>query len=79
MIIKIEGGMSDASVPEAAIQPADRRLSYPNLVISGIAILVNTAAFTIVDPQAAPNAAEARVVAIARPPEILPSQLYAAL
>ncbi len=39
---------------------------------------VKIAALTIVEPQAAPNAAEAMVVAIASPPGRRPSQLYAA-
>ena len=69
------GGISEASVPDAAIQPALRRLSYPNDVISGSAIFVKTAAFTTVEPLAAPNAADASVVAIAKPPGNLPSQL----
>ena len=43
-----------------------------------MAILVKTAAFTIVEPDAAPNAAEAITVAIASPPRRLPIQTYAA-
>jgi len=39
---------------------------------------VNTAALTIVEPDAAPNAAEDMTVAMARPPRRLPSQTYAA-
>ena len=79
MTIRILGGISDANVPEAAIQPALKRLSYPNDVISGKAIFVNTAALTTVEPLAAPKAADAIVVAIASPPGRRPNQLYAAL
>src|ERR1051326_6682341 len=71
------GGISAASVPAAAMQPELSRTSYPKRVISGIAILVNTAAFTMVEPDAAPNAADDMTVAIARPPRSLPSQTYA--
>ena len=62
-------------MPDAAMQPAERRLSYPKRVISGIAIRVKTAAFTMVEPQAAPKAAEASVVAMASPPETRPSHV----
>src|SRR3954468_434188 len=71
------GGMSAASVPAGAMSPALNRTSSPKRVISGIAILVNTAALTMVEPDAAPNAAEDMTVAIARPPRSLPSQRYA--
>src|SRR3954451_17355054 len=71
------GGISAASDPASAMQAERRRTSEPKRVISGIAIFVNTAAFTMVEPDAAPNAAEDMTVAIARPPRSLPSQRYA--
>ncbi len=69
------GGIIAASVPDAAMHPALRRLSYPSLVISGIAILVKTAALTIVEPEAAPKAADASVVVMASPPGNRETQL----
>jgi hypothetical protein len=62
MTMMIEGGMSAASVPEAATHPAATPRLYLYRSISGSVILVNTLAETTVEPEAAPKPAAARMV-----------------
>src|SRR5688572_30924304 len=58
-----DGGMRMPSVPAEATQPAAKPSSYPWRRISGIATLEKVAAVAIDEPQIAPNAAQAPMVA----------------
>ena len=73
------GGITADSPAAATTAPAARERSVLAASISGIATLPNTAVAAVGMPQAAPNAALARVVAIASPPLMCPSHDRAAL
>src|SRR5688572_30672644 len=72
------GGINASSVPPEAHTPVARPLSYLRLSISGIARRAITAAAAMLEPEAAPKAALAQLVATARPPGIQPNHATAA-
>src|SRR5262249_59473887 len=59
----IDGGMSDLSVPPAAIVPVENAGEYPRCNISGSATLANVAAVAVEDPHMTPKAADPPIVA----------------
>ena len=68
------GGISASSVPPLAHTPVASPLSYLCLSISGTASRAITAAAAMLDPDAAPNPAQAQLVATASPPGSPPNQ-----
>ena len=77
-IIKIDGGISEPSVPDAATDPHAIPGSYLAFSISGTAIRENAAAVAILEPEADANNADAITVDDAKPPGTRPRNLRAA-
>src|SRR4051794_33786506 len=67
-MMAIDGGISASMVPHAATTLVANDSWYRCCSISGIAILAMTAVTASDDPDTAPNAAPAKLEAIARPP-----------
>ena len=59
----MDGGISDLSVPPAAIVPVENAGEYPRLSISGNAARAKVAAVAVDDPQTTPKAALPPMVA----------------
>jgi hypothetical protein len=71
--IRIEGGISEPSVPAEATQPVARPGSYLCLSISGTAMRLMPAAVATDDPEAAAKSVQAATLATASPPGTPPS------
>ena len=67
-IIGVLGGIKIPNVPPKAIDPVDRRASYPSLRISGKETAPMVAQVAGVEPQMAPKPAQAAIVAQAKLP-----------
>src|ERR1700704_4369825 len=78
MTNRMLGGISASSVPPLAQTPVASPLSYFCFNISGTARRAMTAAAAMLDPEAAPNPAQAQLVATASPPGNPPNQACAA-
>ncbi len=79
MISTTEGGITTPRVEPQAIDPHESMGLYLKLDIWGNATVVMVAAVAVFDPQMEAKAAQAMMVAMARPPRIWPTHLYAAL
>ncbi len=78
MISTTDGGMTTPRVEPQAMAPHESMGLYLKLDIWGNATVVMVAAVAVLDPQMAAKAAQAIMVAMAMPPRIWPTHLYAA-
>jgi hypothetical protein len=71
------GGMTTPRVDPTATEELLKIGWYPRFFISGNDTEVIVAAVAVLDPQIAAKPAQAMIVAIARPPRVLPIHVYA--
>jgi hypothetical protein len=64
----MDGGIKKLMLDAAATEPSDRTSSYPYFRIAGVAAFANAAAAARVEPETAPKAVPAIIVAIAKLP-----------
>ena len=79
MTNKTLGGISIPSVPPAAIEPAAKPSSYPNLRMEGMATLDIVAAVARDEPHTALKPPQATTVAMASPPLRCPRNAFDAV